>query len=68
MPATERNHELITYLAGQSTALGKTKMMGIGWAAATNETGLLGDGADVFSIANTTGLWEAELTLVDPTH
>ena len=39
MPATERNHELITYLAGQSAALGKTKMMGIGWAAATNKTG-----------------------------
>jgi len=43
MPATERNHELITYLAGQSAALGKTKMMGIRGAAPTNKTGFLGD-------------------------
>ena len=40
-------------------------MMGIRGAAPTNKTGLLGDCADVLSIANSAGLGEAKLALVD---
>jgi hypothetical protein len=43
MAATERDDILITHLAGESAALGKTKMMGIRGAAPTNKTGFLGD-------------------------
>jgi hypothetical protein len=52
MAAAERHGELIADLATKRPLLGKAQMMGIGWRAAANQTGLFGDKPDVVSVAN----------------
>jgi len=51
MPSTERDRELIADLAAKRTGLGKSEVVGIRWLAATHETRLLGDIAQVLPVA-----------------
>jgi hypothetical protein len=48
------DNKLIADLAAQSPALGKTQMMSVRGAAATNQARTLGHIADVVAISNTT--------------
>jgi hypothetical protein len=52
MSATERDRELVADLATERRSLGKAQMMGIGGAAATNETRLLGNRFDVVTVTD----------------
>ena len=54
MTAAERDREFIADFSAQSRGLCKTEVMGIGGAAAANQTRLLGDRFDVVPIANAT--------------
>jgi hypothetical protein len=54
MAATERYGELITCFSPERSRLRKAEMVGICWAAATDQAGLLGDRFDMLPIANPT--------------
>ena len=52
MSATERDGELVADLAAERRCLGKAQMMGIGGAAATDETRLLGNRFNVVTVTD----------------
>jgi hypothetical protein len=54
MAATERHSKLIAGLAAKSRMLCEPEMVGICRASTANETSLLGDGFDMFAVANAT--------------
>ena len=53
--STERHRELVARLTTQGPRLQVAWVMGVGWLAATEETGLLGDMAKVRLVAITAG-------------
>src|SRR5262245_40787860 len=65
MPATEGDRELITDLAAERTGLRKSEVMGIRGLAAADETGLLGDIAQVLPAAIAPRGSNREAALVD---
>jgi hypothetical protein len=52
VPPAYRHGELIAYLAGHRTALGKAQMVGVRGSATANKTSLLGNEFDVLAITN----------------
>src|SRR5262249_34446962 len=65
MPATKRDRELIADLAAERSGLCKSEVVGIRGLAATDETGLLGDIAQVLPAAIGTWSGNREAALVD---
>src|SRR5262245_47057578 len=65
MDAAERHRELIACFATQGPRLQVAQVMGVGWLAATEEAGLLGDLAKVRLVAITAGSGNRERTFVD---
>src|SRR5262245_39991196 len=53
--AAERHRELVARLSTQGPRLQVAQMVGVGWLAATEEAGLLGDIAKVRLVAITAG-------------
>ena len=47
MNGAERNRELIAYFEAKASRLRITNMMRMGWSAATDQAGLLGDKAQM---------------------
>src|SRR5215467_13808842 len=66
MPATERHRELIADLAAERTGLRKSEVMGVRGLAGADEARLLGDKAQVLSVAIATRRSDRENALVDP--
>src|SRR5262245_9616092 len=65
MPATEGDRELIADLAAERTGLRKSEVVGIRGLAAADETGLLGDIAQVLPAAIAPRGSDREAALVD---
>jgi hypothetical protein len=55
--ATEGDGELIADLASKRQGLRKSEMVGIGKTSSADETSLLGNRFDMFTVANSTGRW-----------
>ena len=55
VPATQRNGEFITHLFPECTALCELKVMSVGRLPPTNDTSMLRNEYDVFSIPDPTG-------------
>src|SRR5215813_6948080 len=65
MPAAERDRELIADLAAERAGLGKSEVVGVRGLAAAQQTGLLGDVAQVLPVAIATRGGDREDALVD---
>jgi hypothetical protein len=65
MTPAQRHGELIAYLPPERTVLSEAQMVRIAWRAATDETRLLGDEADMLPVPNTSRLWECKHSFVD---
>ena len=55
VPATQRNGEFITHLFPECTALCESKVVSVGRLPPTNDTSMLRNESDVFSIPDPTG-------------
>src|SRR5580704_17628126 len=65
MSSTQWHGELIADLAAESPGLGEAQMMRVSGAATADKTRLLGNMADMLSIADTTRLGQEQRALVD---
>ena len=61
----ERNGEFVADLQGKPLGLRKANVMGVGWGAAADQAGLLGDKAEVLLRADAFWLTKSEHTLID---
>ena len=52
VPAAQWDGELVADLSTECSALRKAEMMGIGWSAAANQAGMLGDRSDVIPVTH----------------
>jgi hypothetical protein len=66
MPSAKWNGKLVADLAGQCTVLSEAEVMRITRQAAADEAGLLGNQSDMFTIADTTRLWEGKNRFINP--
>src|SRR5215831_9999021 len=65
MPAAERDGELVADLAAERAGLSEAQVMGVGWPAAANDTGLRGDKPKMLLVAVASRLGDCEDALVD---
>jgi hypothetical protein len=65
MSTAQRDRKLIADLAAKCRWLRESKMMGVRRASATNETGLFGDGFDMFAVTNATRGWHQQYASID---
>ena len=65
MSSTERDSELIADLAAECRRLRKAQMVGIGRAAAADQTRLLGNRFDMLPVANPTRRRQCQYAFVD---
>ena len=63
--AAERDRELVARLAAEGAGLKVPQMMRIGWFAAADQAGLLGDVAKVVAVAVAARCRNGECALVD---
>ena len=65
MTAAQRNGELVAHFAGESAALRKAKVVGIGRKPAAHEARAGCHQLDVIAIANPSGLRQRQYVLID---